>query len=214
MIFARTDKNTPTEPKETRTMTTTPTTETPAPPPMYPRPDWAPEGDPFHVEPEDRQSYVAAQVDLGKALAAAAEGKAGRLTWLPLQEAERLRDEGRLVVLFSEPVSEDGRLIQVRVKVEEAEALHMARLAAVKQAQQRPAPPPPRVDVCCVCGVTSSQGTTIARRTGAPYLLGLRDPLCEACTQVAVVVLAEQEVSPGRTRRQAVAEAAGRGPAA
>ncbi len=84
------------------------------------------------------------------------------------------------------------------------------RLAEAERAAQAATRPPVPTETCAACAATAPAAThEITTRTGAPYRLGIRGPLCGACAEVAAVVLAEQTLSDGRSRRQAVAEAAG-----
>ena len=126
-------------------------------------------------------------------------------------KGERMVLDGQAEMPDFQPARGDDR-VRVRVPVSPEEWLHLRRLELVEEQEQRRQQHrlPRDVTACVACGETAlSVAGSITPRTGAPYRLGIRGPLCGACAEVAVVVLAEQRLPSGGTRREAVARAAG-----
>ena len=213
MIFTRSPKPSMTTAEEAPTVTTEAPTTSPAPPLMYPRGEWAPAGDPFHVPEELRAAYASALPDPAREIGRReARGGFHSLRLVPRAKGERMVLDGQAEMPDFQPARGDDR-IRVRVPVSPEEWLHLRRLELVEeQEQQRQRRQPRDVTACVACGETAlSVAGSITPRTGAPYRLGIRGALCGACADVAVVVLAERTLPDGRTRRQAVAEVAGQG---
>jgi hypothetical protein len=221
--FRRTDQNTKTEPKETRSMTTdtaTPTTETP-PPALYGAGDtWAEDtSSTFYVKPSLRTAYAAAVTDtetLGRITHEAAEGKRGRYRWVPLAEAERMRDAGEVLTQWAEEVSEDQKHVQVKVRVSGADAVHAVRLRqatdAVEHARRQAELREQSTSPCAGCGV-GLRGTQRKSPDHALVDWGIVPAgavLCARCLVALPTAVAAETLPDGRTRGAALAALVGR----